>query len=647
MARGGHVRRIESVLESTSQIVDPVIAASWRRCLGHGIDPGDRRRHAIFEHPTVREKRERIGALFTVARHEMKALHRQIAQSGYTILLSDADGLVLERVADAALDPLLDQAGLLPGAHWGEGYEGTNGIGTCISERRSVTVHRAEHFRFEHASLTCSAAPIRDVDGSVLAILDASTVNAKEGPDIQSHTRALVDLSARVIENGHFRRRFQDHWLLRFHPRAELIGFTQEGILALDDAGIIRGCNESALAYLGRESRLGIVGAALETLFHCTLDQLVEHASQGALIRPFELRPGGDAVVFHGYLAMSARPIKQINKAQTRTGKPSRQAGPPPHPTLSQIAGHDPAMKRNIAQARKIADLDIPVMLLGETGTGKEVFARALHAEGHRAARPFVAVNCAALPENLLESELFGYAPGAFTGAARKGFKGRILEAHGGTLFLDEIGDMPLAAQSRLLRVLEERRVTPLGREGALEVDLRVICATHQDLRRKSEANEFRTDLYYRLNGICLTLPALRERTDRPWLLDRLLAAEAEQGMTPVLTEGARKALIDHDWPGNIREMRNAVRMAAALCEENRIQLDDLPQEITRPAQSLAGPDDIKGPNQLHEAERQALIDILDRNHWHMINTAKALGISRNTLYRKMKRHGLSRNAGR
>ena len=588
MARNGHIRRIEHALEGTSPLSDPVIAASWQRCLdSYGIDPGERRRHAIAEHPTVRHKRDRIGALFNVARHEMQALYSQISQSGYTILLSDADGLVLERVADPGLEDLLDQAGLISGAHWGEAYEGTNGIGTCISEKRAVTVHRTEHFRYEHISLSCSAAPIRDVDGTLLAILDASSVNSTEGQDIQSHTRALVDLSARVIENGHFRRTFRENWLLRFHPREELIGFTQEAILALDDLGHVIGANESALVYLRRANRTGLVGCTLEDLFGCTLDQLMEHASQGALIRPFQLYPDGGSQVFHGYLTMSAKPIKPVFRSAPASNpkKVEQKASANPF-TLSDLSGHDPLMIRNIRKIRKISDLDIPLMIQGETGTGKEVLARAIHQESDRAEKAFIAVNCAALPGSLLESELFGYAPGAFTGAGRKGFKGRILEADGGTLFLDEIGDMPLEAQTRLLRVLEEREVTALGREGSRKVDIRIICATHQDLAQKVDTGDFRADLYYRLKGFGITLPPVRDRQDKHRLMMQILQQEHGAAAPHMVTPDALTALETYNWPGNIREMRNVLRMALALSEEAQISLWDLPEEIPQPAPS-------------------------------------------------------------
>ena len=316
--------------------------------------------------------------------------------------------------------------------------------------------------------------------------------------------------------------------------------------------------------------------------------------------------------------------------------------------TLEELAGEDPQMLRNVRCAYRIADTDIPVLIQGPTGSGKEAFARAIHLVSRRAARPFVAVNCAAIPETLIESELFGYRPGAFTGARREGLRGRIAQSSGGTLFLDEIGDMPLALQSRLLRVLEEHQIVPLGSDSACEVDLHVLAASHRDLREMIARGTFREDLYYRLNGLTLELPALCARADKERVIQQALAAETRLHGATRIDREALESLLGYCWPGNVRELRNVIRTALAICDGGMIRLTDLPVQIGAPARAsgtrageaarMAPP---RHPDLLRTAERATLQRVIDVNRGNMSRAAADLGVSRNTLYRKMKRHGI------
>jgi transcriptional regulator of acetoin/glycerol metabolism len=298
-------------------------------------------------------------------------------------------------------------------------------------------------------------------------------------------------------------------------------------------------------------------------------------------------------------------------------------------------------------------------MIQGATGAGKEVFARALHAASSRATKPFVALNCAAIPESLIESELFGYKSGAFTGARKEGMKGKILQSSGGTLFLDEIGDMPLILQTRLLRVLEEQEVMPLGAETPLKVDLRVVCASHQNLRAMIARGLFREDLYYRLNGITLELPRLAQRTDKERLIREFLAAETSDGRPAAIEVDAFQRLLAYGWPGNIRELRNVIRTALAICDGGIVRLKDLPSEVrdgatydaaspsatAAPAITAAASDpSLQEPGQtsrygpLDAAEREALQRAIRDCDNNMSQAAKLLAVSRNTLYRRCKR---------
>jgi len=317
--------------------------------------------------------------------------------------------------------------------------------------------------------------------------------------------------------------------------------------------------------------------------------------------------------------------------------------------TLEDLAGEDPQMLRNVRSAYRIADSGVSVLIQGPTGSGKEAFAHAMHLVSRRAERPFVAVNCAAIPETLIESELFGYKPGAFTGARKEGMRGKILQSAGGTLFLDEIGDMPLTLQTRLLRVLEEQEIVPLGSETAIKVDLHVIAASHRNLREMIANGTFREDLYYRLNGITLELPALRDRADKERVIHHALAAETGNGRPAAIEMDASQRLLAYPWPGNVRELRNVIRTALAICEGGVVRGIDLPREI-RESESNIGPSMVPMPavgetsspvNPLKAAERAALVRVISECHGNMTRVAAQLGMSRNTLYRRMKRHAI------
>jgi sigma-54 dependent transcriptional regulator, acetoin dehydrogenase operon transcriptional activator AcoR len=299
-------------------------------------------------------------------------------------------------------------------------------------------------------------------------------------------------------------------------------------------------------------------------------------------------------------------------------------------------------MLANVDVARRILDRGLPILLTGETGTGKGLFARALHAASRRATAPFVAINCAAIPKELIESELFGYRPGAFTGASSEGFKGRILEANGGTLFLDEIGDMPFALQTRLLQVLSDGELTPIGGTRPIPVDIALISATLHDLGRRILEGAFREDLYFRLNGVTLALPPLRERRDRDAIIEAVLVEEAARGGVRLrLAAATRACLAAHFWPGNIRELRHAMRYAAAVAADGEIRPEHLPPALARQPAAEDGEDMVNDP-----VERQMIAVALGRTGWNIAATAKLLDVSRSTLYRKIKQYALMRDNG-
>jgi len=623
-----HAQQVLTVAQGRDPSSDPSIARSWLRCLeDYHLDPAQTIAPTVLEHGRLLESRERLQQVLHIAGSEMNSLHQQLSGAGHAVLLTDARGVILNCVTASSERKIFERAGLWLGADWSEACEGTNGIGTCLVERQSLTIHRDEHFRGRHTGLTCSASPVFDPHGELLAVLDVSSAREAVSRQSQFHTMALVNLSAKMIESCYFLRHFENQWLLRFHLQAESVGLFSEGLLAFDGEGRICAVNQSALNLLG-QVRGGLLGQPVEALFECSLDQLLGRASANATASwPLRTRDGR-----HLFAALRGQP--------RGVGVPAPIAKLPEPPRLPGICLGDPALQNDFRKALRVFERDVPLLINGETGSGKEAFAKAVHHASQRADKAFVALNCAAIPESLIESELFGYRGGSFTGARKEGMQGKLQQADGGTLFLDEIGDMPLALQTRLLRVLEDRMVVPLGGEPQA-IDVRIISATHRDLLGRVADGSFREDLYYRLNGLEVGLPPLRERSDKSQLLDFLLAEEAG-GQAVLLELAARSALLRFAWPGNVRQMRTVLRTLAALCDDGRVGLEDLPAQI-RQAQAQPVAEALSMESPLEDAERLVLLAALEQQRWHMTHTAEQLGVSRNTLYRKLRRHGIAR----
>ncbi|HEF4761066.1 TPA: sigma-54-dependent Fis family transcriptional regulator [Pseudomonas putida] len=629
-----HAQQVLTVTQGKAHLrgpgSDPSIARSWLRCLeDYHLDPALTMAPTVLEHGRLLESRERLQQVLHIAGNEMTSLHQQLSGAGHAVLLTDARGVILNCVTDPAERKIFERAGLWLGADWSEACEGTNGIGTCLVERQALTIHQDEHFRGRHTGLTCSASPVFDPHGELLAVLDVSSARHDVSRQSQFHTMALVNLSAKMIESCYFLRYFDNQWLLRFHLQAESVGLFSEGLLAFDGEGRICAVNQSALNLLGHV-RGGLLGKPVEAFFDCSLDDLLGRASVNAAASwPLRTRDGRRLfAVLRGQPRRVPIPLVPSPIME----KPAQ---------LSGICLGDVALQADFRKALRVYERDVPLLINGETGSGKEAFAKAVHQASQRAEKAFVALNCAAIPESLIESELFGYRGGSFTGARKEGMRGKLQQADGGTLFLDEIGDMPLALQTRLLRVLEDRQVVPIGGEPQA-INVRIISATHRNLLERVQDGSFREDLYYRLNGLEVALPALRDRSDKSQLLDFLLAEEA--GGEMVLVDGsAREALLAFAWPGNVRQLRNVLRTLTALCDGGRIGLEDLPAMIRQARPMVVQAVEESSERPLEDAERLALLNALEHTRWHMTHTAQQLGVSRNTLYRKLRKHGIAR----
>jgi transcriptional regulator of acetoin/glycerol metabolism len=605
---------------SQGAAADLAITRSWRRCLDqHRLDPASRRAPDVLEQPRLKDHRAPLENVIAVARWQMNSLHQQVGRDGHVVLLTDARGVAIDSVFNEAERGEFQRSGLWLGSVWCEENEGTNGVGTCLVERRHVTIRRDEHFRGKHVGLTCSASPIFDARGELLAVLNLSSV--REGQSLQQHYQAmaLTNLSARVIENCFFLGDDPHRYLLRFHPEAGFVGLLGEGLLSFDEQARICSVNQAALDLLG-VGREQLVGQSLTTLLETPLDQVMSQAStQPSVCWPVRLLDGR---MLYGQLREPLRPLPMTTPAVPKVND-------------VRVCLEDPRLQRGFARALRVLERDVPVFLQGETGTGKEAIAAALHRASARASQPFVAINCAAIPEALIESELFGYRGGSFTGARKDGMVGKLEQAHGGILFLDEIADMPLALQTRLLRVLEERQVVPLGSASARALDIRLISASHQDLQTCVADGRLREDLFYRIGGFAVQLPPLRERSDKGSVLDLLLREEAK-GSKVRLDPGVRDHLLAYPWPGNVRQLRTTLRTLVALAWEGRITLEDVAELL--PAVPVA-----VAQNPLGQSERQTLISLIESEHWHIARVAARLGISRNTLYRKLRQHGIAR----
>jgi sigma-54 dependent transcriptional regulator, acetoin dehydrogenase operon transcriptional activator AcoR len=630
-----------------------IVLRSWSRCLDqYLLHPHRPRAPSILEHAALAERYARRADVIECARYEMTTLYQQLGDAESAVVLTDTDGVIVHMVSSPEFAAEVAPLGLRCGGVWGEAEAGTNGMGTCLAAGGPVSIRREDHFYSQFTQLTCSAVPVYDPSGQIAGALDVTSRSSL----MQQHLLVLLGMTARMIENRLIDKQFSNAHPLHFHSRPEFVYTLHEGKLAVDDDGRVLAANRSALFQLGLQSIEEVRSRRIEDLFQSSLEDMVQRSLSSsfhpvvtyranAALRFFAVarRPASDATPGRHSIAMAS----SLPQAVAPRARPVATASG--GSTGAATTFRDPRLVAHLETARRVIARATPVLLCGETGSGKEVFARAVHESSPHAAGAFVAVNCASLPETLIEAELFGYRAGAFTGAQRTGRRGKILQADGGTLFLDEIADMPLELQARLLRVLDERQVTPLGTEETQRVDFQLISASHQHLPSRVREGRFREDLYYRLAGIELQLPPLRDRSDKRELIRSVL--EAESGGAGVLGAEAERLLMDCAWPGNIRQLRHTLRSAAALADGRPITRDHLPAAITAapmaaaaaqrqpPAADSEAADDSAPPmklNPIQANERTVLIQMLEQHRWNVSNVAKALDVSRNTLYRKL-----------
>lgn len=622
--------------KAPTDLLPAVVIRSWERSLQLGLGTTDKR---VFS-PISRHKKalieERSRTLISCALPEMEKLHGALGHSGWALACTDAQGIVVRSVCGTSLNfRELDKI-FQVGRDVSEAAIGTSAPGCAIAEGRSVVVRAAEHFLDEVQPFACAAVPLHDPAGRLVGALDATRFHRGTPVTVLDP----LSIAARAIEHRMLAH-LDGAAAMGFHYRSDLLGTPMEALIVFAEDGRLLGANQIARRLLGLDP-----GTDADVFFSDLVDsqpqrfkralggrteRCVVHC-KGGMVFEARFEPAHPSAVLD-----SLRAVAQVARAEAAPPKPRTVA----KETSIAPLGSDAAMHKALEVARRAFDRDIPVLVNGETGTGKEVLARWLHDHSACARSPFMAINCSSLPAGLIESELFGYEDGAFTGARRGGAPGKFELARDGTVFLDEIGDMPIELQGRLLRVLQERNFTRLGGTRVIPFEARVVAATHRQLKELVADGRFREDLYYRINGVRVSLPPLRTRIDRTELITTLLAREAGDELAPRLSGEAWQILENYGWPGNIRQLCSVLRLALTLAEgEPEIGTQHLPEELLS---EIARP--MLAPPTVTLAADASMRDIeLNAVRWAMFAcdgnisaAARNLGVSRATLYRKLR----------
>jgi len=663
----------------------PAIMQSWRHCSAIGLDPYSESVPANDTHLTSLTVSHK---LLSLVRPAMEDLHQFIEGSACVVVFADAEVRIVDRFGDPEMQEELKHLGLTIGASWREDEQGSNALALALRESFPIQLEGAMHYRAALHALYTSAAPVYDLMGHAVGAL--AVIGSHE--NCHPHTLGMITAAAQAISN----QLQMQVWLSNANDLlSELKTILQalpEGILLLRRDGVISQMNAPAGTMLGLTPakvtgrRLrdvlpipSILFQALARQQQLSDEEIIFDTVHGRVTCLCSLKPissyrpqtgledivGSTGIVIAEPVASDGfviilRSIERVQKLVNRmTGARARL-------TFANVVGNSPALQEALRLAHLAVKSNSTVLLQGETGTGKEIFAQSIHNGSARADGPFVAINCAAIPRELINTELFGYEGGSFTGADRQGRSGKFEQAHGGTLFLDEIGDMPLDLQTTLLRAIETRTIARIGSHRVIPVDVRIIAATHKDLREEARRGTFRSDLFYRLNVLTIHIPALRERVDDvPLLVQHFLQRQSRiLGHSFTITLEAMTAIQRYDWPGNVRELENMLERVTYLIPKNTITLDDLPIEFQ---QTLEHGETSKHRNTDHlqsiedyqqntsateksralkeqniETEVQAIRQALHASNGQLARAATLLGISRTTLWRKMMKYGLN-----
>ncbi|MBD3895723.1 sigma-54-dependent Fis family transcriptional regulator [Halomonas sp. ML-15] len=635
---------------------EALIEASWRRCKAVGLAPEDEPELNYVAKTILSDERERLDSIRRIARAELDLLYGQIAGTRFAVALANESGMIMDARADSDFKRVAHERNIRLGSLWQESLRGTNALGTCALVQHPVLVHAGEHYLDRYKTLTCAAAPIFDPDGQIIAILDASSDSCPRPP----HTLALVNFSAKTIEMGYFREQYQQHLILSFHSRREYRYTVSAGLIALTPDGQLLAANRQALFILDglNISRDSHFNDLFTSPFGDVIDKVL--ATGETMV--------ADHVGSHYFLSVENTNLlhtthtlqSRADMSTTDVERGQRVSDSDPQqedPCLNtRFVANDPQLLERLKYLNNAVKRSLPILITGETGTGKEVFAKYIHQASGREG-DFVPVNCGAIPENLVESELFGYVDGAFTGSRKGGADGLFHQANGGTIFLDELGELPLATQVKLLRVLDNRRYRKVGGTNDIRVDIQIVAATNANLHEAVMAGGFRSDLFYRLSTISIQLPNICERSDFADLAQHILK---KIDPTVTLSRCGLDELQSHDWPGNIRELRNFLTRLVVLNDERKVTRKHV--LATFEMEALVGiPDPNRQREKVHavsqpdndssslrpavtgasDTRQRLLAERIQRAcKRHMFNVSKVardVGVSRSTVYKYLK----------
>ncbi|TVP72454.1 MAG: sigma-54-dependent Fis family transcriptional regulator [Rhodobacteraceae bacterium] len=586
MSEREHLKEIDQVLSGRSIGRDGFVTQSWRRCVEqYGMDPTKPSPAHIVTESRLREHVEHSERLIAIARSGLDALFRQIAGRNYVLLLADAKGVTVDYFGDPQFEDELRRAGLYLGSDWSEDVAGTCGVGSCIVTEQAITVHQSDHFDLTHTPLSCTAAPIFDMSGKLAAVLDISLLRSPQPKISQRLALSMVTASARRVEMANLMAESRDEWVLRFSTSPEFLDVDPEAAVTLDGSGRIIGMTRGA-SRLFATAQTPLIGQRIDQFLDISIDNLPDlmrdRPTQDRLI---SLRDG-QALFGHAIAPQKAR-MRLPPEAENRP------------PAFRNLCGEDPAMLALIADAAQLALAQVPLLICGETGTGKESIARAIHMT-RGGAVSFQRLNCTASPLPLP-------APDGRT--------------DGGTIFIDNLDALDITGQGALLDwLLQIEMLAPSSRP-------RFIAVASEALLHEVSEGRFRKDLFFRLAAARLTLPALRQRQDIDWLIDRILRRVGHaRPNTLKLSPAARAALKARHWPGNLRELAQTLEVAAVLAIGDVIDEPDLP-----PAPLQAA------------SQGETLAQVLAVCNGNMSDAARRLGVNRSTVLRRARREGLLR----
>ncbi|EIZ1177543.1 sigma-54-dependent Fis family transcriptional regulator [Vibrio parahaemolyticus] len=573
------------------------LSTSWIRSEQAGLKQRRRPEDIRVTPATLQDRRHQLNFLLeTVIQFALPLFNQLFAHSDSRLILTDADGVIIGSWGQPKFREKLTEIALSSGACWQEKVKGTNAIGTAIIEAKPVSVIGDQHFIQHHRFISCSANPIFDHLGHLIGVLDITSEQKKH----DFSTQVLVQNMVQQVENQLLNLIPQGHIRVDLACEKGLLNSGWQGIIIANKDGQILAHNQVASQLLAQQN---VIGQSLDDILSI---QSADHPFV------FKTKPLTDKKV----------------KSRSVTASNDLHYG-------------DSTVEHCWQQANRVIDKDISLLILGETGVGKNEFVKALHKNSQRKTGPLVSVNCGALPKDLVESELFGYVAGAFTGANSKGYQGKIRQAHKGILFLDEIADLPLEAQSRLLHVLQDKTVLPVGSNQSVQVDTQIIAATHKDLDSLVSEGLFRQDLYYRLNGLIIELPRFEERDDKQQLIANIHRrhAESEQQLCPHLLS----LLLSYSWPGNLRELDSLIKVSALMAQgEETLELAHVPTHLSKKLSQAQDVTTAAEPTlKLRATVEDKLLKTYQANQGNISKTSRMLGVSRNTIYRKLKGLGI------